>query len=104
MSNEINNLLDKYIESFLDKFDKFSKQAELAEILLCSYKLRYEKINQKIQMVGDYLEKEKQRRELIDNNFDRLIKLEAKLSRLEVLSKQLLERIKLIYSKQNAKE
>lgn len=99
MSNEINELINKYIESFLDKFDKFSKQAELAEILLSSYKLRYDRINQKIHMTNDFLDMERKRRDVTDTNYDRIIKLEARISNLEIKSKQLLEKIKNLHLK-----
>ena len=93
IKNNINDMINCYFDSFMLKFEKYNKQTELAEILLSSYNLRLSKSISKLDAIDDFINFEEEERETIENNIDRLNRIESRISKLEVSSKNLLNKV-----------
>ena len=88
IENEIKEDLEKvvseFFKQFLNKFDNFSNQMNIAQVLLKAYQYRYDKFKQKFSNVNDVIASNYEDQKEFLTKVEKLEIIDAKLTQVEV--------------------
>ena len=80
----LDNVVSGYIREFINKFDNFSNQIRIADILLKAYEYRYDKILGKVGNVNDIISYNYQNHKNFIDKCAKLSSLENKMTTIEM--------------------
>ena len=103
IEDNLKNIINGYLEQFINKFDNFSNQIKIADILLKTYGYRYDKIKGKIDNVNDVIEFNNKNHEEFVIKCEKLPFLQTKLIDIEDRLKNLNKRLEIILKNENKK-
>ena len=81
--NELNEVMCGYIREFLNKFDNFTNQMKIADLLLKSYEYRYDKIQGKFGNINDITSENYAHHKMFADKCAKLTELENKMNQVE---------------------
>ena len=80
----LDNVVSGYIREFINKFDNFSNQIRIADILLKAYEYRYDKILGKVGNINDIISYNYQNHKNFIDKCAKLSSLENKMTTIEM--------------------
>lgn len=80
----LDNVVSGYIREFINKFDNFSNQIRIADVLLKAYEYRYDKIQGKIGNINDITSYNYKNHKNFLDKCAKLKKLEDKMTTIEM--------------------
>lgn len=80
----LDNVVSGYIREFINKFDNFSNQIRIADILLKAYEYRYDKMLGKVGNVNDIISYNYQNHKNFIDKCAKLSSLENKMTTIEM--------------------
>lgn len=92
----LDNVVSGYIREFINKFDNFSNQIRIADILLKAYEYRYDKILGKVGNVNDIISYNYQNHKNFIDKCAKLSSLENKMTTIEMKLNLINEKIVLL--------
>jgi hypothetical protein len=101
IEDNLKNIINGYLEQFINKFDNFSNQIKIADILLKAYDYRYNKIIGKIDNVNDIIEFNNKNHEEFEIKCEKLPFLQTKLIDIEDRLKALNNRVDSLLKNEN---
>lgn len=93
MDKNLENIFMNYFKMYLNKFDNFNNQLYLASIALEAYTNRINKVSSKINILNDFFKSGNEHKKKFLEKFDKLNKIDSKLSKLEICTQSLVSRI-----------
>lgn len=93
LDNNMESIFSNYFSLYLNKFDNFSNQLHLANVALEVLTKRIEKVSGKLNVVDDFFKNNSKQKELFLQKFDKLNRIDSKLSKLEVGTQSLVSKI-----------
>jgi len=103
IEDNLKNIINGYLEQFINKFDNFSNQIKIADILLNAYDYRYNKIIGKIDNVNDIIDFNNKNHEEFEIKCEKLPFLQTKLIDIEDRLKSLNNRLDTLLKDENKK-
>lgn len=95
MHEKINTLSSKFLDIYLDKYNRFCDLTEVLDVLLHTVEKQFNVIKSKMDMTDKYNSNESIDRNYIINYLDKLNIIDSKLSKIEVSLGILFNKIKL---------
>ena len=83
IKKNLDGVISGYLEQFTKKFETFTGQMRIADILLKTFEYRYDKIQGKIGNVNDVLSYDYQKHSIFNQRCKDLAGLEVKMSTIE---------------------
>ncbi len=84
IEKSLDNVVNGYIREFINKFDNFSNQIRIADVLLKAYEYRYDKIQGKLGNINDITSYNYQNHKNFVDKCAKLKKLEDKMTTIEM--------------------
>ena len=83
IKKNLDGVISGYLEQFTKKFETFTDQMRIADILLKTFEYRYDKIQGKIGNINDVLSYDYQKHSIFNQRCRDLASLEVKMSTIE---------------------
>ena len=83
IKKNLDGVISGYLEQFTKKFETFTGQMRIADVLLKTFEYRYDKIQGKIGNVNDVLSYDYQKHSIFNQRCQNLAGLEVKMSTIE---------------------
>jgi hypothetical protein len=103
IKENLEKIISVYFKEFLNKFDNFSNQLKIADVLLKTYQYRYDKLKQKFGNVNDILSANYEEQKEFFQKLEKLDTIDAKLTQVEVKLHLLTKRIETFDDRVNDK-
>ena len=93
IKQNVDNIISDFLEVYLNKFDEFSDKMQLAQLVLEIYYEKISNVSKKLNIVDSHFKDKLESQEKFFVEFNKLNKVDSKLSKLEINTKMLISRI-----------
>ncbi len=93
LDKNLENIFMNYFKMYLNKFDNFNNQLYLSSVALEAYTNRINKVSSKINILNDFFKSGNEYKLKFLEKYDKLNKIDSKLSKLEIRTQSLVSRI-----------